>query len=63
MRSFHSEPLFLSCSEVDHTFDTDGRRLAIDILQREKKTYHLQLFSGVAHGFALRGDMDDPYQR
>lgn len=35
----------------------------MDILQSQKKTYHLQLFSGVEHGFALRGDMDNPYER
>lgn len=57
------EPLFLSCSEVDHTFDGPSRRRALDILQEGKKTYHYQLFSGVEHGFALRGDPKDPYQR
>lgn len=56
-------PLFLSCAEVDHTFDTESRRRAIDILQEDKKTYQLQLFAGVQHGFALRGDQNDPYQR
>lgn len=58
-----SGPLFLSCSEIDHTFGTSSRRLAVDILQSEKKTYQLQLFSGVEHGFALRGDMNNPYER
>ena len=57
------EPLFLSCSEIDHTFDTASRRKAIDLLQADKKTYHLQLFSGVEHGFALRGNMKEPYER
>jgi len=56
-------PLYLSCAEVDHTFDNNGRRQAIDIMQEGKKTYHLQLFSGVKHGFALRGNMDSPYER
>ncbi|KAI0466776.1 hypothetical protein F4859DRAFT_507213 [Xylaria cf. heliscus] len=55
-------PLFLSCSEIDHTFDVSSRRRAIDILQSEKKIYHYQLFSRVEHGFALRGNQDDPYQ-
>ena len=59
----HAEPLFLSCSEIDHTFDVQSRRKALDILQGEKKTYNLQLFSGVEHGFALRGNMDNPYER
>ncbi|RFU35121.1 hypothetical protein B7463_g1178, partial [Scytalidium lignicola] len=56
-------PLFLSCAEVDHTFDAASRRRAVDILQSEKKPYQLQLFYGVEHGFALRGNMDNPYER
>ncbi|KAH7123305.1 hypothetical protein B0J13DRAFT_599081 [Dactylonectria estremocensis] len=57
------KPLFLSCSEEDHTFDVRSRRRALDIMQSEKKTYHYQVFSGVEHGFALRGNPDDPYQQ
>lgn len=56
-------PLFLSCSEIDHTFDTASRRKALDILQNKKKRYQLQLFSGVEHGFALRGNMENAYER
>lgn len=55
-------PLFLSCAEIDHTFDAQSRRRAVDMLIADKKTYHLQLFSGVEHGFALRGKQDDPYE-
>ncbi|CAD0110206.1 unnamed protein product, partial [Aureobasidium uvarum] len=58
-----TEPLFLSCSEIDHTFDISSRRKALDIMQKGKKVFHYQLFSGVEHGFALRGDPEDPYQR
>ncbi|KAI0124805.1 Alpha/Beta hydrolase protein [Xylariales sp. AK1849] len=57
------KPLFMSCSEIDHTFPTDSRNKAVDILNTKHKPYHLQLFSGVEHGFALRGNMDDPYER
>ncbi|RYP18151.1 hypothetical protein DL765_004077 [Monosporascus sp. GIB2] len=57
------KPLFLSCSEVDHTFDVQSRCRALDIMQAGNKVFHYQLFSGVEHGFALRGDPDDPYQR
>ncbi|KAH8655402.1 hypothetical protein BX600DRAFT_385175 [Xylariales sp. PMI_506] len=57
------KPLFLSCSEVDHTFDPESRRRALDIMQAGKKIFNYQLFSGVEHGFALRGNPDDPYQR
>ncbi|KAL3453041.1 hypothetical protein BJX65DRAFT_292853 [Aspergillus insuetus] len=56
-------PLFLSCAETDHTFDGPSRQRALQILQDENKTYHYQLFSGVEHGFALRGDPRDQYQR
>jgi dienelactone hydrolase len=58
-----TEPLLLSCAEVDHTFGADSRRQAIDMLIEDKKTFQVQLFSGVAHGFALRGDMENPYER
>jgi dienelactone hydrolase len=57
------EPLFLSCSEIDHTFDVPSRRKALDIMQKGQKIFHYQLFSGVEHGFALRGDPEDAYQR
>ncbi len=58
-----TEPLFLSCSEIDHTFDSEARNEALTILQEEKKAYNFQVFSGVEHGFALRGNMDNPYER
>jgi hypothetical protein len=57
------EPLFLSCSEIDHTFDTDSRRRALDLLRAGSTQFHLQLFANVEHGFALRGNMENPYER
>ena len=56
-------PLFLSCAETDFTFETDSRNKASQILREAKKPYHLQLFSGVEHGFALRCDLSNAYQR
>ncbi|KAL1847805.1 hypothetical protein Daus18300_013847 [Diaporthe australafricana] len=56
-------PLFLSCAEIDHTFDAQSRRRAVDMLVEDKRVYHVQLFSGVEHGFALRGSQSDPYER
>ncbi|KAK5174344.1 uncharacterized protein LTR77_001424 [Saxophila tyrrhenica] len=56
-------PLFLSCSEIDHTFPNEFRNRAVDIMQSGKKQFQVQLFSGVEHGFALRGDPNDPYER
>ncbi|CAA7266419.1 unnamed protein product [Cyclocybe aegerita] len=50
------KPLLLSCAETDHTFPTESRRRAEDILAEIKATYHDQLFSSIVHGFATRGD-------
>jgi len=32
-------------------------------MQTQKKAYQVQLFSGVQHGFALRCNLDDAYER
>lgn len=58
-----AEPLFLSCAEIDHTFPNEFRNRAVDIMQGEKKHYQVQLFQGVEHGFALRGDLNNAYER
>lgn len=44
--------------ETDHTFPAESRRRAEDILAEVKAVYYVQLFSGVSHGFATRGDPD-----
>ncbi|KAI0721211.1 Alpha/Beta hydrolase protein [Fomitopsis betulina] len=54
------KPLLLSCAEVDHTFPLEFRRRAEDIMIEIKATYHIQVFSGVTHGFSLRGNVKDP---
>ncbi|KAL0571421.1 hypothetical protein V5O48_010537 [Marasmius crinis-equi] len=58
-----AKPLFLSCAETDHTFPEASRHRAEAILKEGKRVYHFQLFSGIEHGFALRGNMDDVYER
>ncbi|KAJ7181260.1 dienelactone hydrolase [Mycena filopes] len=59
-----ARPLFLSCAETDHTFGAAARHRAEELLTAGQRTkFHIQLFSGVEHGFALRGNMDDPYER
>jgi dienelactone hydrolase len=50
-------------SETDTTFGLESRRRAEDIMLAAKATYHFQVFSGVSHGFASRGDEKDPYIR
>ncbi|KAJ7472043.1 dienelactone hydrolase [Mycena latifolia] len=57
------QPLLLSCAETDFTFELQSRRRAEDILIETKAKYHFQVFSGVQHGFALRGDPDIPDAR
>ena len=42
--------------EIDPTFPLDKRRRAEDILVQKKAIYHFQVFSGVSHGFAVRGN-------
>ncbi|KIJ09628.1 hypothetical protein PAXINDRAFT_172426 [Paxillus involutus ATCC 200175] len=56
-------PLLLSCSEEDFTFPLEARRRAEDIMVAKKSTYHFQVFSGVKHGFAVRGNPDIPQER
>lgn len=56
-------PIFLSCAETDGTFPAESRHKAEEILVEKKASYHFQLFSGVSHGFAVRGDPDDENER
>ncbi|KAJ6510712.1 Alpha/Beta hydrolase protein [Mycena sanguinolenta] len=56
-------PLLMSCAESDFTFPTDLRRRAEDILVENKAQYQIQVFSGVQHGFAVRGDPQNPDAR
>jgi dienelactone hydrolase len=44
--------------ETDKSFPKESRRRAEDILEEIKATYHVQVFSGVNHGFGTRGDPD-----
>ncbi|RDW57184.1 hypothetical protein BP6252_13832 [Coleophoma cylindrospora] len=57
------KPLFLSCAAKDVAFEADARRTAVGILQEIETPHHVQLFSGVEHGFALRGNITNPYER
>jgi len=53
-------PLLMSCAETDSTFPAKSRRRAEDILVQRKFQYHIQVFSGVSHGFASKGNLEDP---
>lgn len=57
------KPLLLSCAEDDHAFPAEKRQRAEKLLQEGGKKYQIQLFQGVSHGFAVRCNVDDPYER
>jgi hypothetical protein len=52
--------LIVSLAETDSTFPRTSLYRATDILAQNKKQYHVQVFSGVSHGFATRADPNDP---
>lgn len=58
-----AKPLLLSCAENDHAFPPEKWQKAQSILKEGGKKYQLQLFQGVSHGFAVRCNLDDPYER
>ncbi|KAK0660248.1 Protein AIM2 [Lasiodiplodia hormozganensis] len=50
-------PVSISAAETDSIFPAPKRRESEDILVDIKATYQINLFSGVSHGFAVRGDL------
>ena len=50
-------------SAGDPYFALDARQRAERIMLDTDLKYNFQVYSNVNHGFALRGDMSDPYQR
>ncbi|KAJ6172431.1 Hydrolase tropI, partial [Penicillium chermesinum] len=53
-------PLSISAAEVDSIFPAPKRHETEAILAKTGQRYQINLFSGVEHGFASRGDMSDP---
>ncbi|AJO95673.1 BBF_HP2_G0000260.mRNA.1.CDS.1 [Saccharomyces cerevisiae] len=54
------KPILISAAEEDHIFPANLRHLTEEKLKDNHATYQLDLFSGVAHGFAARGDISIP---
>lgn len=50
-------------AETDSAFPLDKRRRAEDLLVEGKKVYYIQVFSGVSHGFAVKGNPDIEAER
>lgn len=57
------KPLLISAAETDPVFPPELRHLSEEKLTEIGARYQLDLFSGVSHGFAVRGDMSNPCVR
>lgn len=53
-------PLFIGGAEIDQVYTEELRAKTEAALKEIKATYFTTLFSGVSHGFAVRGDLSDP---
>ncbi|KHN95932.1 dienelactone hydrolase [Metarhizium album ARSEF 1941] len=56
-------PLSIAAAETDDIFPSDKRHKSEEILKATKKPYQINLYSGVEHGFAVRGDLKVKAQR
>jgi dienelactone hydrolase len=53
----------ISSEEIDDIFTRELRHQSEDILVKTQQPYQINLFSGVSHGFAVRGDLTVPQNR
>jgi dienelactone hydrolase len=58
-----TQPLSIAASETDSICTTERRHKSEDLLIHAGIPYQLNLFSGVAHGFAVRCDLKQKNQR
>ncbi|KAJ6438879.1 dienelactone hydrolase [Purpureocillium lavendulum] len=56
-------PLSIAAAETDSIFPTDKRHKSEEILIKTGKPYQINLYSGVEHGFAVRGKLDVQVQK
>lgn len=56
-------PLSIAAAETDPIFPPEKRHKSEEILKKAGYPYQINLFSGVAHGFAVRGRVDVPVER
>lgn len=50
-------PLSIAAAVIDHHFPAEKRSESEEILSKTQQPFQINLFSGVLHGFALRGDI------
>jgi dienelactone hydrolase len=56
-------PLAIAAAEIDVLFSSEKRQETETILKESNFPWQMNLYSGVQHGFAVRGDDDDPVAR
>jgi dienelactone hydrolase len=56
-------PLSIAAAETDSIFPTENRHKSEEILRGTGQPYQINLFSGVEHGFSVRGDPNVKVQR
>ncbi|UKZ74779.1 hypothetical protein TrVFT333_002449 [Trichoderma virens FT-333] len=57
------KPFSIAAAETDQIFTRELRHKSEDILIANGTPYQINLFSGVAHGFAVRGDLSKPVNK
>ncbi|BDD55628.1 hypothetical protein MPDQ_000906 [Monascus purpureus] len=56
-------PLSIAAAETDNIFTTQLRHESEDTLIKTGQRWQINLYSGVVHGFAVRTDLSDVYQK
>ncbi|KAG5984812.1 hypothetical protein E4U55_003030 [Claviceps digitariae] len=56
-------PLSIAAAETDTIFPAENRHKSEEILKATKLPYQINLFSGVEHGFAVRGDLKNKTEK
>ena len=55
-----TKPILISAAETDSIFTEELKAKTIETLAAKKARYQYDLFLGVSHGFAVKGDLNDP---
>ena len=53
----------VAAAETDSIFPTEKRHESEEILKETKQPFQINLYSGVEHGFAVRGDVSQKVQK
>ncbi|ODV85429.1 hypothetical protein CANARDRAFT_198994 [[Candida] arabinofermentans NRRL YB-2248] len=56
-----NKPLLISIGDIDAAWPLEDLFKLIESLKTQEKTYQLNLFRGLDHGYAVRGDLTVPF--